>query len=181
MQERWILLENYESPGRGFRLEFASLAFESIEFPANQDVARTAGYASLIAAGILRRRAVLTGIFATDDRLWFLLGKKLFDLTDGCVVLRKTSPWPFIRRVAVLSGCVEQVVFDYRIRLADERYWPTRGDIFTYVIEIIETPETRYRFIRAWAMSQEGRLLSDPEVHRELEDEIERFRTKLRG
>jgi hypothetical protein len=175
-----FLLESFENPGQGLLVSLEPLSYRAVPELSDEMGLRSAGYASLVKVGIRRRKTILVAIYAGDERLWLLLGDRSFDLSDSRVTATKSAPWPFVRRFSLLRGEVEVASVTYWMTMLEERYWPTRGDIFSYVVDVARTAVERYRFMRAWMLSQQGKLLSDPNTIAQLESEIEMFRRQAR-
>lgn len=175
-----LLLESYGDPGLGFVISVEGAPYRMA--PAGVDTGLlAAGYASVVKVGLKQRVSMLAAIFARDERLWLLLGDRRFDLSDNRVTTRKSAPWPFVRKFSLFFDNVEAASLVYWMTRLDERYWPTQGDIFSYVVDVTRTAAERYRYMRAWTLSQQGKRLSDPSTFAQLEAEMEAYRKQAQS
>jgi hypothetical protein len=122
--------------------------------------------------GILRRRRMFSAIYAFGDHLYFRVDRTEVDLADPTVSVRKTKPFPFLRRLTIRRGT--DVLLDMRFRALLMELWeyPHEGDFFSYVMN---TARNRNKVVRAmivWGATSRGANISDPESHRRLEEEV---------
>jgi hypothetical protein len=128
-----------------------------------------AGFGCEMPIGILRRRRMFSAIYAFGDHLYFRVDRTEVDLAAPTVSVRKTKPFPFLRRLTIRRGT--DVLLDMRFRALLMELWeyPHEADFFTFAINRAATREQVRRNIVFWNASARGEDPTDPDTYRRLE------------
>jgi hypothetical protein len=128
-----------------------------------------AGFGCEMKLGVLKRRRVFSAVYALENHLYFRVDRTEVDLADPTVSVRKTIPFPFLRRLTIRRGT--DVLLDMRFRALLMELWeyPHEADFFTFAINRAATREQVRRNIVFWNASARGEDPTDPDTYRRLE------------
>ena len=169
-----ILLEDYLSDRRGYRLDPKDGTYQVIEYKSDQDCsnAHARGFAVERRIGLSFKKEFFA-LYSDDTSLILFIAGKFFDLSSPSIQLKRDAVFPCVKRFRLILENETILSLKYLYTDLNEDGGYDIRDFFILVAEIGEDAKGRLRFMFRWKGIAEGKKAIDPEFQAFVEQQVD--------